>query len=124
MIVEYVQKIKEWPVPKTGKEGATFLGFASYYRTFIPQCSALINWLNRIKKAEKFLWNEEIEQDFIELKKAFTNGRIQAFPDFGVGDPFILTTRRYRTARRDSSDVGEGSGINMSRIIPVAKGSC
>ena len=37
-------------------------------------------------------WNKEIERDFIELKKAFTNGGIQAFPDLGVGDPFILTT--------------------------------
>ena len=27
-----------------------------------------------------------------EVKKAFTNHGIQAFPDFGVGDPFILTT--------------------------------
>ena len=26
------------------------------------------------------------------MKKAFTEGGIQAFPDFGVGDPFILTT--------------------------------
>ena len=33
-----------------------------------------------------------MEQDFFELKKAFTNGRIQAFPDFGFGDLFILTT--------------------------------
>ena len=28
MIPEYVQKIKDWPVLKTGKEVATFLGFA------------------------------------------------------------------------------------------------
>ena len=27
-----------------------------------------------------------MEQDFVELKKAFTEGGIQAFPDFGVGD--------------------------------------
>ena len=52
----------------------------------------LINQLNGIKKAEKFLWDEEIEHDFNELKKAFTKGGIQAFPDFGVQDPFILTT--------------------------------
>ena len=52
----------------------------------------LTNRLNSIKKAEKFLWNEEVEQDFIELKKAFTKGGIQAFPDFGIEDPFILTT--------------------------------
>ena len=66
MILEYIQKIKDWPILKTGKEVATFLGFARYYRTFIPQYSVLTNQLNEIKKVEKFLWNEEIEQDFIE----------------------------------------------------------
>ena len=60
MIPEYVQKIKDWPVPKTVKKVATFLGFARHYRTFIPQYSALMIRLNRIKKAEKFMWNEEI----------------------------------------------------------------
>ena len=68
------------------------MGFAGYYCTFIPQYSALTNRLNGIKKAEKFLWNKEIERDFVELKRAFTAGGIQAFADFGVGDPFILTT--------------------------------
>ena len=38
------------------------------------------------------MWNEEIEQDFIKLKRAFTDGGIQTFPDFGVGDLFILAT--------------------------------
>ena len=68
------------------------LGFARYYRTFIPENSALTNLLNGIKKGEKFLWNKEIERDFIELKKAFAEGGIQAFLDFRVGDLFILTT--------------------------------
>ena len=75
MIPEYVQKIKDWPV-LSGKEVATFLEFAGYYCTFIPQHSVLTNWL---KKAEKFLWNEEIEQDFVELKKAF-RGQNTGFP--------------------------------------------
>ena len=52
----------------------------------------MINRLNGIKKVEKFLWNKEKERDFVKLKKAFTEGEIQAFPDFGVGDPIILTT--------------------------------
>ena len=67
MIPEYVQKIKDWPILKTGKKVATFLGFAGYYRTFIPQYLKLTNPLNGIKKAEKFLWNEEIEQDFVKV---------------------------------------------------------
>ena len=38
------------------------------------------------------MWNEEIECDFVELKRVFTEGGIQAFPDLRVGDLFILTT--------------------------------
>ena len=54
-ILEYIQNIKDWPVPKTGKDVATFHGFAGYYRTFIPQYSALTNRLNGIKKVDKLL---------------------------------------------------------------------
>ena len=87
-----MQKIKDWPVvPKMGKEVATLLGFAGYYQTFKPQYSNLTNQLNGIKKAEKFLWNKETEKDFVDLKKAFTEGGKQAFSDFGVGNLFILT---------------------------------
>ena len=37
------------------------------------------------------MWNQEIGQDYKEWKKAFTRGEIQAFPDFRVGDPCIIT---------------------------------
>ena len=60
MIPEYVQKIEDWPMPKSSKEVATYLGFAGYFHTFIPQYSALTNRMNGIKKSEKFLWNDEI----------------------------------------------------------------
>ena len=65
--------------------GTTFLEFAGYYHTFIPQYSVLTNRLNGIKKADKFLWNEDIRRE------AFIEGGMQAFPNIGVGDPFILT---------------------------------
>ena len=65
IILEYVQKMKDWPVPKYGKEVARFLGLTGNYQTFIPQYSALTNRLNGIKKMKKFLWNKEIEQDFV-----------------------------------------------------------
>ena len=54
MIPEYVHKVTNWPVPKSGKEVATFLGFAGYYRNFIPQYSALTNRLKSIKKLKNF----------------------------------------------------------------------
>ena len=49
MVPEYVQKIKEWPFPKKCKEVTPFLGFAGYYRMFIPPYSALTNRLKRKK---------------------------------------------------------------------------
>ena len=55
MISKYVKKIKDWPVSKSGKEVAAFLGFVRYYETFIPQNLVLTSQLNGIKKAEKFL---------------------------------------------------------------------
>ena len=45
MIPEYLQKIKDWPVLKTGKEVTTFLGFARNYRIFIPQYSTSRRYL-------------------------------------------------------------------------------
>ena len=59
MIPEYIQKIKDWPVPKTGKEVPMLLEFTEYYRTYITQYSGLKNQLNEIKKEEKFMWNKE-----------------------------------------------------------------
>ena len=33
---EKVDKVKNWPIPKTSKEVHCFVGLASYYRRFIP----------------------------------------------------------------------------------------
>ena len=75
----------------------------------------LTNQLNRIKRAEKFLWNEEIDR-VIELKKAFTKGGIQAFPDFGVEDPFILTTDWSMVFCYQP--VGTKTRFNTSKVLP------
>ena len=48
--------------------------------------------MNSLKKAEQFVWTEDMEKDFLELKAEFSAGRIQAYPDFDSDEPFILTT--------------------------------
>ena len=67
------------------------MGFMGYYRGFIPKYLALTNRMNSLKKTEKFVWNEDMEKDFLELKAEFSAGRIQAYPDFDSDEPFILT---------------------------------
>ena len=79
MIPKYMHKINDWPIPKSGKEVAAFLGFAGYYHTFIPQYSAMTNRLNGIKKAENFLWNKEIAQHFCQVEESIHQGRDTSF---------------------------------------------
>ena len=54
MLEKYVKDVQNWPHPTSCREMSSFLGFAGYYRGFIPRYSALTNRMNSIKKTEKF----------------------------------------------------------------------
>ena len=108
------------------------MGFAGYYRTFIPQYSALPNRLNGIKKAEKFLWNEEIQRDFVMLREHSRREGYKLFPtlEYEIRSFKQLTGARRtlqescpksRTDRKDSLDVGEESVTSTRGIILVTK---
>ena len=92
MLDQYVKDIQNWPRPTSCKEMSLFLGFTGYYRGFIPRYSALTNRMNSLKKADKFVWTEHMEKDFLELKVEFSAGGIQAYPGLNSDEPFILTT--------------------------------
>ena len=51
----------------------------------------MTNRMNSLKNVEKFVWTEDMEKDFLELKAEFSVGQIQAYPDFDSDEPFILT---------------------------------
>ena len=91
MLDQYVKDIQNWPGPTSCKEMSSFLDFTGYYRGFILRYSALTNRMNSLKKLEKFVWTEDMEKDFLDLKAEFSAGWIQAYPDFDSDEPFILT---------------------------------
>ena len=45
---EKVDKVRDWPIPKTSKEVHSFIGLASYYRRFIPNFSKWSKPLNAL----------------------------------------------------------------------------
>ena len=49
MVPDYISKIQLWPLPKTGKELISFLGFTSYYRAFIPKYAEVVAPLNKYR---------------------------------------------------------------------------
>nr|GEV01528.1 retrotransposon protein [Tanacetum cinerariifolium] len=67
---EKVEAITKWPRSKTVTEVRSFLGLACYYRRFVEGFLRLALPLTKLmRKGEKFVWNEEREKSFEELKK-------------------------------------------------------
>ena len=104
---EKVDKVRDWPVPKTSKEVHSFIGLASYYRRFIPNFAKWSKPLNALivppahqakvrhgemKKSEltKLVWSKECQEGFVALKHALTTAPVLAYPDYT--QPLILET--------------------------------
>ena len=69
---EKVNAVRDWKSPKTQKEVRRFLGFANYYRMFIPNYSAVAAPLTRLTgKNTPFSWGATEEQAFQRLKDLF-----------------------------------------------------
>jgi hypothetical protein len=65
--------ILDWPTPKTVKEVQFFIGFGNFYRCFVKGFSHLAHPLHDLsKKNKKFVWSEEFQESFDQLKKQFT----------------------------------------------------
>jgi hypothetical protein len=69
---EKTQAIQNWQPPTTIKGVRGFLGFANFYRRFIPNFGRLADPLTQLtRKDTKFIWGEEQQQSFQQLKTAF-----------------------------------------------------
>jgi hypothetical protein len=69
-----VQTISDWPEPKTLRDIQSFLGFANFYRKFIPRFSKLAAPLNRLfKKNVSFKIDSQVQHSLNEIKAAFSS---------------------------------------------------
>jgi hypothetical protein len=66
----HIRAIADYPIPKTTKQLQSFLGLASYFRKFIKNYSLKAHPLHQLtRKNAKFIWDEKIQQAFVDLKK-------------------------------------------------------
>ena len=76
---EKVTAIQDWEAPKTVKGVRSFLGFANYYRLFIPDFADIARPLTDLtKKGQPFNWNDKAQRAFEELKQLFISDPILA----------------------------------------------
>jgi hypothetical protein len=88
---EKVSAVKEWNRPEDVHQLRSFLGLCSYYRRFVKGFSNLARPLHRLTEAnQKFMWSDECERSFNELKEVLTSTPILAYPE--PDKEFILDT--------------------------------
>jgi hypothetical protein len=110
-----VRSILDWPAPKNVKEVQQFLGLCNYYRRSVDGFGKVAVGLNKLtKKDQKWVWDNQSETSFNDLKKLFVERTILA-----PADP----TKPY-TVETDASDYALGARLtqpgNDGKPRPVA----
>ena len=94
---EKTKAVSEWPVPKNVKEVRSFWGLCSYYRKFIFYFANIARPIHKLtEKNQSFVWTEECQMAFENLKQALTNTPILAYPR--NEDSFFLETDASNTS--------------------------
>lgn len=104
MSEDKVKIILDWPTPRKVKDVQSFLGFANFYRRFIPYYSDIVVPLTRLtRKNTPWKWTPQCQEAFDTLKKAFTSAPTLA--QWKPGAPLIVET--------DASDYALAAILSM-----------
>ena len=83
--------ITSWPTPTKVRDVQSFLGFANYYRRFIPEYSTIARpLLDLTKKDHSWNWTPACQKSFDKLKKLFLSQPVLQLPNPSA--PFALAT--------------------------------
>jgi hypothetical protein len=78
---QYIEAVRNWPLPSNVKGVERFLGFANYHRSFIPQFSSIATPLYAFTGKRNF-WLGDAQQDsFEELDGLMKKPPVLAIPN-------------------------------------------
>jgi hypothetical protein len=110
-----IDKVKEWPKPRTVREVRQFMGLVNYYRRFVQDLSKIGRPLYALtKEGTTFKWGEDCETAFQLIKELLCSTQVMSYPNFNK--PFRLTT--------DASKTGLGAILEQEQddgtVRPIA----
>lgn len=92
-----INVVLKYATPTDGKETKRFVAFANYYRRFIPNFAAIAKPLNEMtKKRVKFIWSQQCQKSFDELKNSLIHPPILTYHD---------CTKRFRVTVDASNSI-------------------
>lgn len=78
-----IEAVRDFVTPANVKETRQFLGFASYYRRFVPGFAKVARPLHALtRKDATFKWTASCQTAFDQLKCFLVESPILAYPDF------------------------------------------
>ena len=102
-----IKAVVNWHPPRTVKQVRGFLGMVNYYNRFIKNLAEVADPLHRItKKNAKFVWGEEQQTAFENLKAILASSQVMAYPN--DHDLYFLDT--------DASDIAMGAVLSQLQM--------
>ena len=96
--------LARWPLPKTGNEMLSYLGFCNYYRALVPRFADLAVPLYPLGQVQQIEWTADLRASFEDLRKALIRAPVLRLPD--PNRPFLLET--------DASSVAVGAVLKQT----------
>jgi len=102
-----VSKLKDWPTPKNVKDLQMFLGFANYFKRFLPDFSDCAYPLYQLLKTDvPFIWTDSCESAFHQLiSYLLRDDLVLVLPN--ADDKFVISC--------DASKTGLGAALFVVR---------
>ena len=76
-----IEKLVNWPRPKTVTDVRGIVGLGSYYRRFIKDFTKLVHALTQLTRKDcPFEWSEKCEDVFQKLKTALIGPEVMGYP--------------------------------------------
>ena len=86
-----LSKIQDWPLPKTGKQLASFLGLITFVRQHVRHFADMTAGLEALKRTKGDInWTPELLKSFELVRHAIAHAPLLRFPDFNK--PFYVAT--------------------------------
>jgi hypothetical protein len=85
---EKIRAILDWPTPRNVTVLRSFFGLCSYYKQFVGGFSQLGAPLTDLTRHRAFIWNDESQKSFDDMKEDMSTCPVLALLDFTL--PFVL----------------------------------
>ena len=102
-----IEKIINWPKPRTARQVKQFVAMGSYYRRYVKDFASIVRpMVDQTKKGKRFAWTAECDKSFDRVKQALVSSDIMWYPLNEAGC-FILDV--------DASDIGIGGVLHQEQ---------